>query len=210
MYKTAQYFPRTPWGAMGIKFFDYDNDGRIDLLITDMHSDMSREPGTDNEKAKADVTWTDDYLQGKKSDFIFGNALYHNLGDGKIEEVSDKMGVENYWPWGVSVGDINADGWDDIFIASGMSFPYRYGVNSLLLNDHGQKFRDSEFILGIEPRKNLYSTLHRSRPMRHLSFPARKVRVLPGLGFSDHLVIPEVWRALLDRPDRIAARAAHW
>jgi enediyne biosynthesis protein E4 len=155
--KTAQYFPRTPWGAMGIKFFDYDNDGRIDLLVTDMHSDMSREPGTDNEKAKADVTWTDDYLQGKKSDFIFGNALYHNLGDGKIEEVSDKMGVENYWPWGVSVGDINADGWDDIFIASGMSFPYRYGINSLLLNNRGQKFLDSEFILGIEPRKNLYT-----------------------------------------------------
>ena len=25
-------FPRTPWGAMGIKFFDYDNDGRPDLL----------------------------------------------------------------------------------------------------------------------------------------------------------------------------------
>jgi hypothetical protein len=155
--KTAQYFPRTPWGAMGIKFFDYDNDGRIDLLVTDMHSDMSREPGTDNEKAKADVTWTDSYLQGKKSDFIFGNALYHNLDDGKIEEVSDKMGVENYWPWGVSVGDLNADGWDDIFIASGMSFPYRYGINSLLLNDRGQKFLDSEFILGIEPRKNLYT-----------------------------------------------------
>ena len=36
--KTAEYFPRTPWGAMGIKFFDYDNDGRMDLLITDMHS----------------------------------------------------------------------------------------------------------------------------------------------------------------------------
>ena len=155
--KTAQYFPRTPWGAMGIKFFDYDNDGRIDLLVTDMHSDMSREPGTDNEKQKAEVTWTDDYLQGKKSDFIFGNALYHNLGDGKIEEVSDKMGVENYWPWGVSVGDINADGWDDIFITSGMSFPYRYGINSLLLNNRGQKFLDSEFILGIEPRKNLYT-----------------------------------------------------
>lgn len=155
--KTTQYFPRTPWGAMGIKFFDYDNDGRIDLLVTDMHSDMSEEPGTDGEKQKSTVTWDENYLQGKKSDFIFGNALYHNLGDGKIEEVSDKMGVENYWPWGVSVGDVNADGWDDIFIASGMSFPYRYGINSLLLNNRGEKFLDSEFILGIEPRKNLYT-----------------------------------------------------
>jgi hypothetical protein len=51
----------------------------------------------------------------------------------------------------------NADGWDDIFIPSGMSYPYRYGINSLLLNDHGKKFLDSEFVLGIEPRKNLYT-----------------------------------------------------
>ncbi len=38
--RTAQYFPKTSWGAMGIKVFDFDNDGRMDLLITDMHSDM--------------------------------------------------------------------------------------------------------------------------------------------------------------------------
>ncbi|MFI5073374.1 MAG: CRTAC1 family protein, partial [Terriglobales bacterium] len=87
----------------------------------------------------------------------WGNALYHNLGNGKFEEVSDRMGVENYWPWGVSVGDVNADGWDDIFISSGMSYPYRYGINSMLLNNRGEKFLDSEFLLGIEPRKNLYT-----------------------------------------------------
>ena len=155
--KTAQYFPRTPWGAMGIKFFDYDNDGRMDLLVTDMHSDMGEEPGPDNEKKKAQVHWTDEYLQGPQSEFVFGNALYHNLGDGKFEEVSDKMGVENYWPWGPTVGDFNADGWDDIFIASGMSYPYRYGINSLLLNNRGEKFLDAEFLLGIEPRKSLYT-----------------------------------------------------
>ena len=155
--KTGQYFPKTPWGAMGIKFFDYDNDGRMDLLIVDMHSDMSREPGPENEKLKSQITWTDDYIQGTKSDFIWGNALYHNRGNGKFEEVSDRLGVETYWPWGPSVGDLNADGWDDIFIASGMSYPYRYGINSLLLNDHGKKFLDAEFVLGVEPRKNLYT-----------------------------------------------------
>ena len=39
--KTATYFPKTPFGAMGIKFFDYNNDGLMDLYITDMHSDMT-------------------------------------------------------------------------------------------------------------------------------------------------------------------------
>ncbi len=62
------------------------------------------------------------------------------------------MGAENYWPWGVSVADFNADGWDDIFITSGMSYPFRYLIDSLLLNNRGKKFLDSEFLLGIEPR----------------------------------------------------------
>ncbi|HEV2348791.1 MAG TPA: CRTAC1 family protein [Terriglobia bacterium] len=154
--KTEQYFPRTPWGTMGIKFFDYDNDGRMDLLLTDMHSDMMgvRTPGQEKIKTPPNEILPDHFLGGKKGTFIFGNALFHNLGDGKFEEVSDRMGVENYWPWGVSVGDINADGWDDIFITSGMSFPYRYGINSLLLNNRGEGFLDAEFLLGIEPRRD--------------------------------------------------------
>ena len=155
--KTQQYFPKTSWGAMGLKFFDFDNDGLMDLLVVDMHSDMSQEPGPENEKLKSTITWSDSYIQGTKSDYIWGNALYHNLGNGKFEEISDRMGVETYWPWGPSVGDLNADGWQDIFIASGMSYPYRYGINSLLLNDQGKKFDDAEFVLGIEPRKNLYT-----------------------------------------------------
>jgi hypothetical protein len=151
--KTAQYFPRTSWGAMGIKFFDYDNDGRTDLFITDMHSDMFKELPPAAEKMKDTPTRPDSFLMGLPTDFVFGNALYHNLGNGRFREVSDAMGVENYWPWGPSIGDVNADGWEDIFIASSMNYPYRYGINSMLLNDHGKKFRDAEFLLGIEPRR---------------------------------------------------------
>ena len=65
--RTAQYFPRTSWGAMGIKFFDYDNDGRPDLFITDMHSDMSVEVGPDKEKLKSRMEWTKDFLQGDET-----------------------------------------------------------------------------------------------------------------------------------------------
>src|SRR5579863_5104753 len=151
---TARYFPKTPWGAMGLKFFDFDNDGRMDLFITDMHSDMFEPFGPFAEKEKQKSVPGPEYLLGQADRFIFGNALYHNLGGGKFEEVSDRMGVENYWPWGPSVGDINADGWEDIFIASSMNFPFRYGINSMLLNNRGEKFLDSEFILGIEPRRD--------------------------------------------------------
>jgi enediyne biosynthesis protein E4 len=151
--KTAQYFPKTSWGAMGLKFFDFDNDGRMDLLVTDMHSDMFKEMGPLEEKKKMPTHPPESFLMGPPEEFIFGNALYSNPGSGKFQEVSDRMGVENYWPWGPSVGDINADGWDDIFIASSMNFPYRYGINSMLLNNRGEKFLDAEFLLGIEPRR---------------------------------------------------------
>jgi hypothetical protein len=145
--RSKELFPLNPWGAMGIGFFDYNNDGLMDLMLTDMHSDMTELSPIDREKSKARV------LQAEPGAFIYGNAFYKNLGNEKFVEVSDEIGVENYWPWGVSIGDLNADGFLDIFTASSMSYPFRYGINSVLLNDRGQIFRDSEFILGVEPRR---------------------------------------------------------
>ena len=151
--KSEQVFPRTSWGSMGIKFFDFDNDGRPDLFITDMHSDMSEEVGPEREKLKSRMQWTEDFLKGGAEKYVFGNSFFSNRGDGKFEEVSDRVNAENYWPWGLSVGDLNADGWQDAFISSSMNFPFRYGINSVLLNNRGEKFLDSEFLLGVEPRR---------------------------------------------------------
>jgi hypothetical protein len=52
------------------------------------------------------------------------------------------------------VDDLNADGYQDIFITAGMACYFRYGINSLLLNDAGKSFVQSEFILGVEPRRD--------------------------------------------------------
>ena len=60
--KTDSYFPRTPWGAMGIKFFDFGNDGRTDLFVTDMHSDMWTKIGPEAEKRKAPKHPSDNFL----------------------------------------------------------------------------------------------------------------------------------------------------
>ena len=62
--------------------------------------------------------------------------------------------MENFWPWGLSVGDLNADGWQDAFVASSMNYPLRYGINTALINNNGKGFKDAEFILGLEPRKD--------------------------------------------------------
>jgi hypothetical protein len=153
---TPQYFPKTPWGTMGVKVFDFDGDGRLDIFVTNMHADMwvdLRAGDWAAESRKDDSSQVSGRLfpQGK-SGLIFGNALFANRGGGRFDEVSDAVGVETYWPWGPSVDDFNADGWDDIFIAASMNFPYRYGINSLLLNEGGRHFLPSEFVLGVEPR----------------------------------------------------------
>ena len=149
--RSAEYFSATPWGTMGAKFFDYDNNGKMDLYLTDMHSDMSIKVGPDKETLKSDMQWTDEFLQGGSNN-IFGNAFYNNQGKTPLTEVSDEIGVENYWPWGLSVGDFNADGYQDILVAASMNYPWRYGINSLYINDGQGKFVDAEFALGIEPR----------------------------------------------------------
>ena len=109
------------------------------------------------EKSKSEafcaIQWTEEYLQGSSNN-IFGNAFYQNKGHGNFVEVSDQLGVETYWPWGPSVGDLNADGYEDIFMPAGMGYPFRYGINSLLLNEGGKRFFDSEFLLEVEPRSD--------------------------------------------------------
>jgi enediyne biosynthesis protein E4 len=149
--RSRDVFPRTSWGAMGIKVFDFNNDGRLDLFITDMHSDMSQMVGPGHEHVKSQMAWPESF-RGDASASIWGNSFFLKSGPGQYEEVSDAIGAENYWPWGPSIGDLNADGYDDAFIASGMNYPFRYSVNSVKLNDHGTRFADAEFILGVEPR----------------------------------------------------------
>ena len=156
--RTAATFPRSPWGAMGVKFFDFDNDGRSELYVTDMHSDMSREVGPEEETFKSVMMWTDEHLQGG-ADNIFGNAFWINRGEGRFTEASDALGVENYWPWGFSAADLNADGYVDLFVASSMSFPFRYGINSVFLNVAGKRFVPAEFLLGVEPRRDGRTTI---------------------------------------------------
>jgi hypothetical protein len=155
---TERYFPTRPWGAMGVKVFDFDGNGRLDLFVTSMHPDMwiNIPPGdwaAESRKADSSTVSARMFPEGKGG-FFFGNELFANRPGDRYDEVSDSAGVETYWPWGPSVDDLNADGWDDIFIAAGMNFPYRYGINSVLLNEGGHHFLPSEFVVGVEPRPN--------------------------------------------------------
>ena len=157
--RSQKLFPRASWGGMCVKSFDYNNDGMMDLFTTNMHADMwqlNDEIIGPREKLKPpDSAMPRSYFLGRSPGLnVLGNAFYEKQGRDEFREVSDQINVEMYWPWGHSVGDLNADGYQDILITSCMNYPFRYHPNSLLLNEGGQRFRDAEFILGVEPRRD--------------------------------------------------------
>ena len=142
---------------MGIKTFDYDNDGDMDIFVTDMHTDMLDEILSKRrywyaEKLSIPEMFPRGFLDTDLN-HVMGNAFFRNDG-GRYTEVAEQIGAENYWPWGLSVGDLNADGFEDAFVTSCMNFPFRYGVNSVLLNNRARGFLDAEFIVGVEPRRD--------------------------------------------------------
>ncbi len=154
---TAAYFARTPFGTMGAKVFDHDGDQRLDLFLTDMHSDMFEmiPPGDWAAEARKPnpAAMPGQLFPHGRERLHYGNALFSRKSErGAFDERSDAARVENYWPWGPSVADLNADGFDDLLIVSSMNFPFRYAVNSLLLNQGNGRFRAAEFALGVEPR----------------------------------------------------------
>ncbi len=154
--KGRDVFPATPWGAMGVKVLDWNGDGRLDLFVADMHTDMATALAPEEDKLKHDpATMFPPRFLATDGNHVLGNALFSSQGGGKFVEVSDAANVETGWPWGPSAGDLNADGWPDLFVTAGMCYPFRYGGNSVLLNEGGKRFADAEFVLGVEPRVRL-------------------------------------------------------
>jgi hypothetical protein len=165
---TDQTLGRVSFGSIGCKAFDFNNDGKLDLLIVDMHSDMWMGVKYDWPQEEIDLINRGEkkkYLflsgpnrQNWEQNFsipydkvVFGNTLFKNLGNGKFEEVSDKAGMETLWPWGVATGDFDNDGYEDVFLPSGMGFPYFYWPNYLMMNNGNETFTDRAKELGIEP-----------------------------------------------------------
>jgi hypothetical protein len=168
---TKTVLGKTSWGGMGAKAFDYNNDGLLDLYIVDMHSDMWMPVTYDRQE---DQDYIDMFKRSEKTKFkypgaeansplnrlfkirkgdevLFGNTFFKNLGNGKFDEISDQVGLETFWPWGIAVGDFDNDGFEDVFIPSGMGYPFFYWPNQLMMNNGGKNFTDRAEAEGVEP-----------------------------------------------------------
>ncbi len=81
--------------------------------------------------------WDDLYVSNGQYPGVGRNILYKNLGNGRFRDVTDEAGVANgTWTLGTGVGDINNDGWLDLYVSNYV------GGNKLLLNLGNGKFQD--------------------------------------------------------------------
>lgn len=111
----------------GAIWFDYDRDGLLDLYVTAYFRD--------------DVDlWHLTTTRIMHNSFEYAtnggrNLLFHNLGGGRFEDVTDRMGVgSTRWTLAAASADFNDDGWPDLYLAND------YGPEELYLNDRGRGF----------------------------------------------------------------------
>ncbi|MFT5105850.1 MAG: hypothetical protein ACI9UA_001472 [Pseudoalteromonas tetraodonis] len=179
-----EQLPHTTWFTMGADCGDINNDGLMDFLAVDM-------AGTTHYKSKTTMgamganSW---FMQNADPPQYMRNCLYLNTGAGRFMDAAPMAGLASSdWSWAVKFGDLDCDGWIDVFIANGMT----------------RNFNDSDKPLDIaalvgKTEWDFYETTP-ARPERNLGFRNRG-----DLKFSNE---SEAWG--LDR-DGISYAAAYF
>ena len=115
------YLPETI--GSGVALVDYDNDGWLDVYLLTALSEEARD-----------------------SHVVAPNpaALFRNNRDGTFTDVTKRAGVANgRWGVGVCSGDIDNDGWTDLYVTN-------FGANRLYMNNGDGTFTDTADQAGVE------------------------------------------------------------
>lgn len=113
----------------GAAFFDYDNDGRLDIYLVN-------------------GTTLEGFPKGQEPTA----HLYRNLGAGRFEDVTARAGVgASGWGQGVCAGDADNDGFTDLFVTY-------YGQNRLWRNRGDGTFEDRTRAAGLEGARTRWGT----------------------------------------------------
>jgi hypothetical protein len=114
----------------GIAFFDYDNDGWLDIYLTNGN--------------RLDPHWG--------AGQIPTTHLYKNNRDGTFTDVTEKSGIgRSGWQTGVCAGDYDNDGWDDLFCTF-------WGRNILFHNNGDGTFTDATRKAGLYQENGRWGT----------------------------------------------------
>jgi hypothetical protein len=127
----------TLW-AVGAAFFDYDNDGWLDLFVSNYCVwDPATEPICNRPEAP-DYCHPDGYKG-------LPNSLFRNNGDGTFTDVSAATGIRAVVGKGMGIGlaDFDDDGWPDLFVSND-NWPA-----FLVHNLKGQRFEEMALAAGV-------------------------------------------------------------
>ena len=109
-------------------FWDFDNDGDLDLFVSD-YENRSVEPVV--------ADYLDLAHQGERS------RLYRNDGSGRFEDISEAVGLNKVLTaMGSNFGDLNNDGWLDLYLGTGSPSLSMLVPNRMFLNRQGRRFSD--------------------------------------------------------------------
>jgi hypothetical protein len=118
---------QTPYYSFATWFFDYDNDGWPDLFVTDYL------PSVDEVmRSYLGLPHQAETLK-----------LYHNLHNGAFEDVTAQVGLDKvFMPMGANFGDVDNDGFLDIYLGMGAPSFTTLMPHVLLRNQEGKRFID--------------------------------------------------------------------
>ena len=138
------------WGYFNAAtLLDYDRDGLLDILVCGYFAAEVKDPHT-GKMVRNDLwhpvstrvmheTFTHARNGGRK-------ILFRNRGDGTFEDVTDKVGLNSgLWTLAVGAGDLNNDGWPDLYIAND------FGPDEVYLNT-GATENPPRFRRLVDPR----------------------------------------------------------
>jgi len=157
----------------GVAFFDYDNDGWLDIFVVNGRrleeqdsgfriqdsGNRNQESGvrsqeSANQKAEGStLVQSNPTIDNRKSKIENPtNHLYKNNRDGTFTDVTEKAGLVHCgWGQGVCVGDYDNDGFDDLFVTY-------WGKNVLYHNNGDGTFTDVSEKAGVAGTHNRWST----------------------------------------------------
>lgn len=133
--------------TIAVVAFDYDNDGQLDLMFGNYFRPKNL--------LDADGIAADPHVLPNDLDNAVnggGVTLWHGLGQGRWEEVTEKAGFGKHTGWTLDIGhgDFNNDGLQDVYLACD------YGTDRVFFNNGDGTFRDAtERALGFDTRKGM-------------------------------------------------------
>ncbi len=125
--RTAEAGVAEPWDAFPTWFWDYDNDGWLDIFVAGYRTNFG------------DIAA--EYLNLPHDSEL--PRLYRNRGDGTFDEVSEAVGLDRIqFSMGSNYGDLDNDGWLDFYVGTGDAYFQALMPNRMFRSDRGEHFQD--------------------------------------------------------------------